>query len=165
MKKSSNDLRHNPHTIAHWILYAGLGLASLAPVASFAGKTDGDGRRDAPAYSVETLVHSGVSWDGQVLPAYPAGQPKITILRIRIPPGASLPVHKHPVINAGLLLSGSLTVVAESGQILHLKAGNALVELVDTWHFGRNDGDIPAEIVVFYAGTENSAISVPRPTD
>jgi quercetin dioxygenase-like cupin family protein len=165
MKKSANDLQRKTHTIAHWILYAGLCLAPLAPTASFAGNTDSEGHRDAPAYSVDTLVHSGVSWDGQALPAYPAGRPKITILRIRIPPGASLPVHKHPVINAGLLLSGSLTVVAESGQILHLKAGDALVELVDTWHFGRNDGDIPAEIVVFYAGTEGSKISLPRPAD
>jgi quercetin dioxygenase-like cupin family protein len=46
-----------------------------------------------------------------------------------------------------------------------LKAGDALVELVDTWHYGRNDGDVPAEIVVFYAGTENAPISLPRPAD
>jgi len=138
-------------------LLGGMFLGLYAPGPTYAG--------EAVGVQVETLVKSDASWDGQALPAYPEGRPKITILRIRIPPGARLPMHKHPVINAGVLLGGTLTVSAENGRTLHLKAGDALVELVDTWHYGRNDGDVPAEIVVFYAGTENAPISLPRPAD
>src|SRR5690606_38414307 len=96
-------------------------------------------RADAPpSVHTEVLIKSTASWDGAPLPTYPAGAPEVTVLRIRIPPGVQLPVHRHPVINAGVLLRGELTVTSTSGQTLRLKAGDALVELVDTWHTGRN---------------------------
>lgn len=107
---------------------------------------------DAEAIEAEVLARSTQSWDGSTLPNYPRALPEISILRIRIPPGAALPVHKHPVINAGVLLTGQLTVISEDGDTLHLKAGDAIIELVNKWHYGRNDGDTTAEIVVFYAG-------------
>ncbi len=106
------------------------------------------------------LVRSTASWDGQPLPAYMTGTPEITILRITIPPGHTLPMHKHPVINAGVLLKGELTVTTVSGQVLHLKPYDPIVEVVDTWHYGRNEGDEPAEIVVFYAGVDGEPITI-----
>jgi len=115
-----------------------------------------------PPVEVEVLAQSTTSWDGTELPRYPRSQPEITILRIQIPPHTALPLHKHPVINAGVLLRGSLTVVAESGRVLHLEAGDSIVELVNQWHYGRNDGNEPAEIIVFYAGTPGKPITVTR---
>lgn len=109
---------------------------------------------------VQTLAKSTASWDGNLLPKFPSGQPEITILRITIPPKTSLPVHKHPVINAGVMLKGELTVLTEDGRRLHLKAGEPIVEVVDNWHYGRNEGSVPAEILVFYAGTEALPITV-----
>jgi quercetin dioxygenase-like cupin family protein len=106
------------------------------------------------------LSKSNVSWDGQDLPDYAPGKPEITILRITIPPGSQLPVHKHPVINAGVLLRGELTVVSEDGKILRLKAGESIVELVNTWHYGRNEGDAPAEIIMVYSGRTGMPITV-----
>jgi quercetin dioxygenase-like cupin family protein len=110
--------------------------------------------------SVAALSKTSVSWDGQDLPDYTPGKPEITILRITIPPGSQLPVHKHPVINAGVLLRGDLTVVNEDGTILRLKAGESIVELVNTWHYGKNDGDTPAEIIMVYAGRTGVPITV-----
>lgn len=109
---------------------------------------------------VHQLAKSCVSWDGTLLPAYPEGRPEITILRIVIPAGETLAKHKHPVINAGVLLNGELTVQTEDGKTLHLKAGESIVEVVDTWHYGKNEGVVPAEIIVFYAGTEGAPITV-----
>jgi len=100
------------------------------------------------------------SWDGSTLPPYPAGQPEITILRITVSPGVRLPLHEHPVINAGVLLKGELTVVTEKGATLHLHAGDSIVEVVDKWHYGINEGKEPAEIIVFYAGVEGESITV-----
>jgi hypothetical protein len=57
------------------------------------------------------------------------------------------------VINAGVLMSGQLTVETTDGKVLHLKAGDPIVEVVNTLHYGINEGTVPAEIVVFYAGT------------
>ena len=65
-----------------------------------------------------------------------------------------------PVINAGVLLSGQLTVVSKDGKELHLKAGDPIVEVVKTLHYGFNPGDMPAEIVVFYAGTAGAPITI-----
>ena len=71
---------------------------------------------------------------------YPNGKPEVTILRIIIQPGVELPLHKHPVINAGVLLRGELTVVTEDNETLHMKAGDSIVEVVDKWHYGKNEG-------------------------
>lgn len=107
-----------------------------------------------------TLVEASKSWNGEDLPQYPEGKPKITILKITVPPHSKLSIHKHLVINAGVLTKGELTVVDEQNNTLHLKAGDALVELVNTCHYGDNQGDIPAEIIVFYAGTEDLPITI-----
>ena len=109
---------------------------------------------------VKQLAKSTKSWDGEALPEYPQGQPEVTILRIKIPAGAKLEIHNHPVINAGVLLNGELTVVAEDNKILHLKAGDSIVELVNKKHYGKNEGGETAEIIVFYAGVENKPITI-----
>lgn len=106
------------------------------------------------------LVKSGSSWDGKPLPRYARGKPEVTIIKITIPPGGRLPLHKHMVINSGVLIRGELTVVTENNEILHLKAGDPIVEVVNKWHYGRNDGDVPAEIIVVYAGIRGKPITV-----
>ena len=115
---------------------------------------------ETDAIDVDVLAKSSSSWDGGALPEYPEGTPEVTILHITILPGAQLPIHEHPVINAGVLLSGRLTVKTEDGSILHLKAGDPIVEVVDKWHYGINEGSEPAEIIVFYAGIEGMPITI-----
>ncbi|MGA0383237.1 MAG: cupin domain-containing protein, partial [Arenicellales bacterium] len=95
-----------------------LACALLLSVPSLAGET-----------RVEVVTKTTKSWDGAQLPAYPGGQPEVTILRITIPAGVKLPMHKHPVINAGLLLTGELTVTTKSGDVIRLGAGDSIVEL------------------------------------
>ncbi len=106
------------------------------------------------------LAKSPTSWNGANLPEYPKGEPEISILKITIPAGAVLPFHKHPVINAGVLLSGELTVVTKEGDTLVLHAGDPIIEVVNTWHKGENTGIEPAEIIVFYAGTKGAELSI-----
>ena len=132
------------------ILFLQSGCAAL--------RTSPEVREGAPV--VKELIKTTRSWDGAVLPAYPQGQPEITILRITIPAGTRLDTHRHPVINAGVLINGQLTVVTTGGKTLHLKAGDPIVEVVNTWHYGINEGNVPAEIVVFYAGIINTPITV-----
>jgi quercetin dioxygenase-like cupin family protein len=119
---------------------------------------------DPNTVQVETLAKAFASWDGTPLPAYPLDQPEITILRLHIPAGMVLPMHKHPVINAGVVISGELTVVTEADETLVLRAGDAIVEVVEKWHYGKNDGEVPVDIIVFYAGTNGVPITVIRET-
>ncbi len=109
---------------------------------------------------VDVLAKTSASWDGRSLPNYAKGKPEITILRIKIPQGVQLPLHKHPVINAGVLLKGELTVVTKDQETLHLKAGDSIVEVVDKWHYGINEGNELAEIIVFYAGVQGIPITI-----
>jgi quercetin dioxygenase-like cupin family protein len=114
---------------------------------------------EAPGVDVHVLAKTGSSWDGSLLPGGANDAPEVTILRIEIPAGAQLPMHGHPVINAGVLTKGELTVVTDDGKTLHLKAGEAIVEVVNKWHYGKNEGKVPAEIIVFYYGSVGKPIS------
>ena len=111
---------------------------------------------------VKTLLKTTQSWNGSPLPDYESEHPEITALSITIPPNTKLPVHRHPVINAGMLLRGELTVISEAGDTLHMKAGDVIAEMVNQWHHGENNGTEPAEILVFYSGNVNKPITVLR---
>ena len=112
--------------------------------------------------TVDVLAKSTTTWSGEALPHYPTGSPEITILRIVIPPNTKLPMHKHPYINAGVLLSGELIVTTDDNKTKRLKKGEALVELVNKWHYGENVSDEPAEIIVVYAGEKGEAITIKK---
>lgn len=105
------------------------------------------------------VVASSESWDGMPLPAYPAGMPCVTILRAAIAPHAKLEMHRHPLINAGVVLRGELTVVADDGCERTFRAGEGIVELVGRPHYGENRGDEAVDLVMFYAGTEGMPLS------
>ena len=126
----------------------------------FASCNKNDTQGHPTELKVEKLAGSVTSWNGDTLPAYLPEQPQVTVLRITIPSGYQLEWHKHPVINAGVLLSGELTVISEQHDTLKLQKGDALVELVNTWHYGINEGEVPAEIIVFYAGNKGVPVTV-----
>lgn len=132
-------------------------ILSVLVVIQFSCATE---KADNASISFKELVRSSKSWDGKSLVPYPQGQPEITILRITIPAGARLETHSHPVINAGVLLRGQLTVKTTDGKVLRMKAGDPIVEVVNTLHYGINEGTVPAEIVVFYAGIVGQAVTV-----
>ena len=119
---------------------------------------------DESAVRAEHLLTTQKSWDGKPYPAYPAGQPEATVLRITIPPHAVLPWHRHPVINVGYMLSGVLEVEnRETGEKKMIRAGDVLPELVGTVHRGRNPADVPAVILVFYAGVAGMPVTEKMP--
>ncbi len=129
-------------------------LLSLFLLPFFLHASDHDG------VQAEVLVQSDSSWNGDRLPAYPTEDPQITVLKVTIPPHTQLKWHKHPSINAGYLVSGAITVVEEGGRTQLVQAGEGLIELVNTWHYGRNDGDVPAEIVVVYVGAKDVPLAI-----
>ncbi|MCF6453585.1 cupin domain-containing protein [Vibrio sp. MMG022] len=108
----------------------------------------------------DLVLKTTTSWDGTTLPQYPKGQPEVTIVKNTVPQGVQLPMHQHPVINAGMVLKGEITVTKKDEDKIVLKAGDAIAEVVDQWHFGANTGDEPVEILVFYAGVEDKPITV-----
>ena len=109
---------------------------------------------------VTVLLETTKSWNGNTLPKFPEGQPKVTISKVVIPPKAKLPKHLHPVITTGILTKGELTVTDNEGKKITMKEGDVLVEVTNTIHFGENTGSKTAEILVFYIGEENTPTTI-----
>ncbi len=116
-----------------------------------------------PAGTIDAaLLQSGsTNWDGGAF-AYPqGGQPEMTVQKITVHPEgkqAELPVHCHPVPIAGYVLQGSVTVITSAGKSRLFKAGEALIEVSNTWHKGVFIED--TELLVFYAGEKGMPLSV-----
>ncbi|MGF1580782.1 MAG: hypothetical protein ACFCD0_15580 [Gemmataceae bacterium] len=55
-----------------------------------------------------------------------------------------------------------MTVVTDTNETPQLKAGDSIIELVETWHYGKNEVKEPAVIIVFYAGVRGTSINVTK---
>jgi len=106
------------------------------------------------------LLETTKSWNGDTLPKYLEGTPQVTILKIIIPPKTKLKMHKHPVMNAAVMLKGELMVITTKQDTLKIKEGNAFEEVVNTWHYGLNNSNKPVEVLVFYAGVKERPITL-----
>lgn len=111
---------------------------------------------ETPAVKVTPLIKTTSSWTGKPI-AYPDGQAEITAMVIEIAPGAETGWHAHPVPSFAMVLEGTLEVTLKDGQTKRMASGEALVEVIDTLHNGRNVGKGTVRLVVFYAG----AVGVP----
>ncbi|CAN1514505.1 COG1917 Uncharacterized conserved protein, contains double-stranded beta-helix domain [Burkholderiaceae bacterium] len=123
-------------------------------ISTFAQSKDGDAstNQNLGEIKVTQILKATKQWDGSQLPPYPSKNPEITILSYEIPPGIRLPMHKHPVINAGVVLQGKLTVITKDGKQLTLNSGDSIVELVNKWHYGINQDTVPVKLIMFYVG-------------
>lgn len=118
-------------------------------------------QKAGPQIETNTLLESTTSWDGAPYKAYPAGQPKLTLIQLKIPANTQLPWHTHPMPNAAYIVSGELKVqTREDGLTRTLKQGQTLAEVVDTSHRGMT-GNSSVELLVFYAGSPGMPLSQP----
>ena len=116
----------------------------------------------AYAANSETVIQTDSHWNKQAIKPIHIDHPQITMLRITIPAGEKLSMHKHPILNIGYLTKGELTVSSENGEVLVLHPGDPIVELVDIWHYGESTGSEDAEIVVTYVGDKEDPLSIAK---
>lgn len=109
----------------------------------------------------KVLAGGSQAWDCSQLPNYPQGEPDVIVTRLQIEPGLRLPMHVHPVINAGMVISGELTVTGADGVEHVFGPGEALIEMVGRPHYGENRGEEPVDLVMFYASTPGTPLSLP----
>lgn len=104
---------------------------------------------------VKELSKTTTSWDGKNI-IYPSGNEEITTTHITIPPNAKLPFHCHPVPTLAYVISGKIKVETMEGKTKLFKAGEEIIEVVNSWHRGYNPSRIkPVKIIVFYAGQKS----------
>jgi len=119
-------------------------------------------KQDNEINAVE-VMRSSQAWNGDVIKAYPTGEPELTVMRLSLPAHKSLPWHTHPMPNAAFILSGTLIVEdKESGEQHSFHAGEALNETVNSAHRGYTL-DEPAELVITYAGVKGQELTEPLP--
>lgn len=106
-----------------------------------------------------TVLKVENSWDGKPI-VYPEGKAEITGMVIEIAPGGETGWHLHPVPSFGMVIEGELEVRLKNGEVKQIKSGEALAEVVNTLHSGRNAGSVPVKLVVFYAGVVGQKLTV-----
>lgn len=112
---------------------------------------------------VTPILKSSNSWEGSPI-VYPQGQAEITGMMVEMAPGAETGWHLHPVSSFGMILEGEMEVTLKTGEIKRMKAGDAVVEVANKLHNGRNVGTAPLKIIVFYAGAVGSVLTVKEAT-
>ena len=120
---------------------------------------DGHGA-ESLGVKIEKLADSTRQWDGTLLPNYPQGQPEIKALGIKIPAGVTLPWHYHPVINAAVILDGTLELYLKNGSKKRYEKGDTLIEVVNTLHAGKAIGNKDVHLIVFYAGEKGQQTTI-----
>ena len=140
-------------------------IAALAAstLVALPGLSHGTAEEQQLGVVVTPLESTTKQWDGVPLPHFPTGQAEVQILKITVPAGVTLPWHHHPVINAAYVLKGQLKVELLEGPSRVIRAGESLVEVVNTVHRGQALPGSDVEVVVFYAGTPGTPITVLNP--
>ncbi len=120
---------------------------------------------NTPASQVEKteLIRTSQSWDGQDLPDYFQGRPELVSMKYVFPPGQKLGWHHHPVMNYGVLVQGELTIVGQDGKKKVVHEGEAVVEMVNTVHYGYNSGTKPVILYMFYLSQKDLPLAVQHP--
>ena len=98
--------------------------------------------------TVTQLLSTTVTSSGQPI-VLPQKDAQIVVSIYEVPPGATLPVHKHPYPRYGYVLSGELRVTnMETGRSDTYKPGDFILESVGQWHMGANIGGEPLKLLV-----------------
>lgn len=116
------------------------------------------------AYSAEkeVLLKTTSTWDNAEYKNLKIKNPEVTVLKIVINVGEKLPMHKHDLVNIAYVKKGTLTVITDKNKEITLHEGECLPELMGKYHYGKNTGNEPVELIVFYIGKKGTPLSVNR---
>ena len=108
----------------------------------------------------ETLLKTTSTWDNVKYEKLKIKKPEVTVLKINIGVGETVPMHKHDLVNIAYVKAGTLTVVTDTNKEMTVHEGECLPEVIGTYHYGKNTGDKPVELIVFYIGQKCTPLSV-----
>lgn len=114
------------------------------------------------AYSAQkdVLLKTTSTWDCAEYKKLKIKKPEVTVLKIVINVNEELPMHKHDLVNIAYVKKGILTVITDDNKKITLHEGEVLPELIGKYHYGKNTGNEPVELIVFYIGEMGTPLSV-----
>jgi len=104
--------------------------------------------------TVREIAKTTVTADGQPVRYLRADRPEVTALIVEIPPGGETGWHLHPVPVYAYIIKGTLDVEMGNGDVRTYHEGDAIIEMVNTPHNGKNRGSAPVKLVAFYTGEQ-----------
>ena len=148
-----------------------LGTLSVAPAREPVAQptapaaTEATPKQYDKAIKVEPLLITSTTASGAPIVYPKTDNPEVRILMIDVPAGAETGWHKHPSPCYGYVLSGSITVELEDGTKNTFSAGQALAEVVNTLHNGKNTGTEPTRLLMVVTGEKGTptAVATPKP--
>ena len=108
----------------------------------------------------EVLLKTISTWDNAQYKKLKIKTPEATVLKIVIDVNEELPMHKHDLVNIAYVKKGTLTVITDDNKSITLQEGEVLPELIGKYHYGKNTGNVPVELIVFYLGEKGTPLSV-----
>lgn len=108
----------------------------------------------------EVLLKTTSTWDNTEYQRLKIKNPEVTVLKIVIGVDEELPMHRHDLVNIAYVKKGTLTVITDDNKEITLHEGDVLPELVGKYHYGKNTGKEPVELIVFYLGQKETPLSV-----
>lgn len=108
----------------------------------------------------ETLLKTTSTWDNKNFEKINIENPEVTVLKIKIDVGENLPMHKHDILNIAYVKQGTLTVTTDTDEQITVNEGECLSEVIGKYHYGKNDGNVPVELIVFYVGENGSELAI-----
>jgi quercetin dioxygenase-like cupin family protein len=93
--------------------------------------------------------------------------PDVAATIITFAPGVRTAEHKHLYPHYALVEAGTLTIVnTQTGKSYEVKAGEFFLEMIDTWHYGINQGNEPVKLVIIDLvphGVKTNSVPKPAP--
>ena len=121
------------------LAFAGLGLIATPAAAQV-------------KFSATPVLQSGTTAGGTSI-AYPkTDSAEVTAVVLDIGPGGETGRHMHPYPTFVYVLEGAIDVEMDGGMAHSYKAGDSFLEVLNTWHNGKNNGTAPAKVLVVFAG-------------
>ena len=108
----------------------------------------------------ETLLQTTSTWNNKNFQELQLKNPEVTVLKITINVGEQLSMHKHDLVNIAYVKNGTLTVITDTNDSITVHEGECLPELIGEYHYGKNTGEKPVELVVFYIGEKGTPLAV-----
>lgn len=104
---------------------------------------------------IEPVLEAATTITGQTI-RFPQGENRFVAVLAEVAPGGQVGRHMHPVPLFVYVLEGALSIEIEGHGTRTFTAGEGFAEVVNTWHNGRNLGDVPARFLIVFAGQEGT---------
>ena len=116
----------------------------------------------AYAAQKEVLLKTTSTWDNVEYQKLKIKKPEVTVLKIDIGVNESLKMHKHDLVNIAYVKKGTLTVYTDKNEQITVKEGECLPEIIGKYHYGKNTGNEPVQLIVFYIGEKGTPLAVDK---